>query len=109
MTTFIVNGQEKELEMRVNGIDISADFIGNTSHGMACDDEGRYIATQEDFEWWQETIEAHQWMDDMIGAYKNDHGANLVDQVVNDWIDADLDDQPSQVAIGLKKVLGLFG
>jgi hypothetical protein len=103
MTTFIVDGQEKELRMDVNGMDISGDFIGNTHHGMASDDEGNYIATKEDFDWWRKTIAAHLAMEETIARYKQDNDPALVDQVVQDWIDTDLDDQPDQVTLGLKQ------
>lgn len=105
-TKFMVNGQEKELSYNVNGIDISADFIGNTAHGMASDGEGRYIASQEDFEWWQNTIAAHEQMDATIKAYKDNFDTDEVDQVVQDWIDTDLDSQPAQVLMGLNQVFG---
>lgn len=105
-TKFMVNGREKELRYNVNGIDISADFIGNTAHGMAHDDEGRYIATPEDFEWWQNTIAAHEQMDAAIEAYKANFDANEVDRVVQDWIDTDLDAQPAQVLMGLEQAFG---
>jgi hypothetical protein len=105
-TKFLVNGREKELSYKVNGIDISADFIGNTAHGMASDDEGRYIASPEDFEWWQNTIAAHEQMNAAIKAYKAKFDADEVDRVVQDWITADLDNQPGQVLMGLQKAFG---
>lgn len=105
-TKFMVNGREKEISYSVNGIDISADFIGNTAHGMTSDDEGRYIASQDDFEWWQNTIAAHEQMDATIAAYKQANDPDEVDQVVQDWIDTDLDNQPTQVLMGLKQAFG---
>ena len=105
-TKFMVNGQEKELSYIFNGVDCSADFIGNTAHGMASDSDGRYIATQEDFEWWQDTIAAHEQMDATIEAYKASFGSDEVDLVVQDWIDTDLDNQPSLVIMGLERTFG---
>lgn len=106
MSKFMVNGQEKELRYDVNGIDISADFIGNTAHGMEVDDEGRYIASQADFEWWQETISANENMDVIIAAYKEQFDAGEVDQVVQDWSGNDLDTTPAQVLMGLEQAFG---
>jgi hypothetical protein len=106
MSTFIVNGQEKELRFNVNGIDISRDFIGNTSHEMDIDDEGRYIATTDEFDWWHNTITAHEKMNATIAAYKEANDPDEVDRVVNDWIDTDLDNQPAQVIMGLEQVFG---
>lgn len=109
MVTFIVNGSEKTLKMRVNGIDISGDFIGNTDHGMAHDEDGNYVASQEDFDWWKNTIEQHQEMEAAIKQYKDANAPEVVDQVVQDWIGADLGDQPAQVLMGLKKAFGKLG
>jgi len=106
-TKFMVNGREKELSYDWDGTDISADFIGNTSHGMASDGEGRYIATREDFEWWRATITAHEQMDATIKAYKAANDPDEVDQVVQDWIAGiDLDNQPAQVLMGLEQAFG---
>jgi len=106
MTKFMVNGQERELRYDVSGIDISGDFIGNTSHGMASDDEGRYIATQEDYDWWQKVIAAHQEMETAIVAYKETHDPDEVDRVAQDWMGGDLDNEPDQVLMGLKRAFG---
>ena len=106
MTTFIVNGQEKELTMYFNGIECSADFIGNAAHGMDNDEDGNYIATQEDFEWWENTILAHENMENVIAAYKEKFDTGEVDQVVQDWINDDLESQPSQVLMGLEQAFG---
>lgn len=105
-TKFMVNGKEKELSYKVNGIDISADFIGNNSHGMTQDGEGCYVASEGDFEWWQNTIASHQEMSATIAAYKEVFDPDEVDQVVQDWIDTDLDNQPAQVLMGLEKAFG---
>ena len=106
MTTFIVNEKEKELTMMVNGIDISADFIGNTIHGMASDDEGRYIASQEDFDWWKDVIDQTQEMEAIIASYKLDNDPGEVDAVVQDWITNDLDLNLAQVKMGLAQHFG---
>jgi hypothetical protein len=99
-TTFMVNGQVKGLEMHDdNGIDWAADFIGNTAHGMSRDDDGNYIATEEDYQWWKDMIAAYQEMESVIEKYKEKYGRDKVDE----WLqksaafDVDLEDQPSSV------------
>lgn len=108
MTKFIVNGEEKELRYDVNGIDISGDFIGNTSHGMSVDENGRYVTGKENFDWWETTIAANENMDGVIAAYKEKFDANEVDRVVQDWISIDLDTSPAQVLMGLKNTFGIL-
>jgi hypothetical protein len=105
-TKFVVNGVEQELEMRVNGIDISGDFIGNLSHGMDSDAEGRYIASQEDFDFWQKAIAAHEEMNNLIAAYKERFDPDEIDEIVSDYSDTDIDNIPAEVRRGLEKVLG---
>ena len=106
MTIFIVNGKEKELRMDVGGVDVSADFIGNTYHGMDDDEEGRYVASQEDFNWWRDVISSHLDMANIIEAYKEDNDPDEVDRVVNEWIGVDYENQPGQVAHGLEQNFG---
>lgn len=108
MTTFMVNGEEKTLELRDgNGIDWSADFIGNTSHGMDHDEEGNYIAFEEEFEWWENTIEQWETMESIIVDYKNRFDRDEVDKVVSDHMGGyDLEYQPRNVIAGLKEVFG---
>ena len=107
-TKFMVEGQEKELSYNWNGVDISADFIGNRDHGMGSDAEGRYIATQEDFDWWQNTIAAHKSMNKTIEAYKAIFDPDKVDRIVQDYIDVDIDYQPTHVTMGLEKIFGII-
>lgn len=106
MTTFIVNGKEKELIYDVNGIDISGDFIGNTSHGMDQDDEGNYLAAQEDYDWWKNTINAHSATDALIKQYKEKFDHDDVDWIVGLWADSDLESCPALITQGLE---GYFG
>jgi hypothetical protein len=103
MTEFVVDGKAKQLEMVVDGIDISNDFIGNTSHGMATDEDGRYIATQEDYEWWKNAINKNQQMEELIAYFKETNDSDEVDRVVQDWIGSDLETQFSQVKLGLNR------
>lgn len=106
MTIFMVNGQEKELRYDMNGIDISNDFIGNTAHGMEYNEDGNYIATEKDFQWWQETIAAHENMDAIVSSYKERFDADDVREVVEDWADGDLENDPPQVIMGLERNFG---
>lgn len=101
-TVFMVNGTKKELSYMYNGIDCSADFIGNTEHGMSTDVEGRYIATQEDFEWWSDTIEAHEEMDNVVSEYMEKYGADAVEKVIYSVSANDLNDIPNSVISALQ-------
>lgn len=106
MTKFVVNGKERELRYDVSGVDISGDFIGGTAHEMDEDSEGRYIASQEEFDWWRETILAHQKMNETIAAYKERFDSDEVDRVAQDWAGGDLDIEPEQVVMGLNQAFG---
>jgi len=102
MTTFIVNGKEKEIEMRdENGIDWSDDFVGNNSHGIARDDEGRWIVSEDDYNWWASTIAAHEEMTQQIRRYKNEYGNDAVDQQLTRMFNGDLEDWPGDVSRAL--------
>lgn len=106
MTTFIVNGQEKELVFRENGIDISRALIGNTYHGMDMDDEGNYIADQDEYTWWENYFVGLAEMNETITQYKENFDSDEVDRVVNDWINVDFENQSDQVIHGLKQTFG---
>ena len=100
MATFNVNGQIKKLEMRdSNNIDWSNDFIGNTAHGMGHDEEGNYIATEEDYQWWKDMIAAYQEMESLIEEYKEKYGRDEVDEWLqkSSAFEVDLEDQPKSV------------
>jgi len=104
MTTFIVGGTKKTLRMDDrNGIDHSADFIGNTAHGMTIDSEGNYIASADDFAWWERVISEYMAMDEQIAEYTDKYGYDAVDS----WLetthayDSDLEDMPSRVSAAL--------
>jgi hypothetical protein len=107
-TKFVVNGEEKTLELRNDkGIDWSADFIGNTAHGMASDEEGRYIASQDDFDWWEKMIADWQHMESVIAEYKERVNGDEVDRIVGDTVGGyDLEDQPRNVIEALKETFG---
>lgn len=99
-TKFIVNGQVRELTMiGENGIDSSADFIGNTAHGMKHDEAGNYIASQEDFEWWENMISEYQKMEATIKTYEEKYGRDEVWKWLEEVhaFDYDLEDQPKNV------------
>jgi hypothetical protein len=103
--TFVVNGVEKKLRMidEDSSTDCAADFVGNTAHGMEHDDEGRYIATPEEFEWWKNTIAAHESMAELIEQYRAKYGSDTVDDHLQRMaaFDVDLEDQPGSVATAL--------
>ena len=104
MATFVINGQERKLTMRDdNGIDWSDEFIGGYVHGMDKDDDGRYIATQAEYDWWQKAIADQQEMAELVAEYKRRYGADEVER----WLqttaayDVDLEDQLSSVRLAL--------
>ena len=107
-TKFMVNGEEKTVIMLgSNNIDWSADFIGNTNHGMKHDDEGRYIASQEEYDWWENMIAEWQHMESVIEDCKEANDPEEVQQVVNDTMGGfDLEDQPRNVIEALKETFG---
>jgi hypothetical protein len=107
MAKFMVNGEEKELRYEVDGIDASADLIGNTHHGMDKDDEGRYIASQEDYDWWETYFADLETLEETIARYKENFDRDEVDRVVQDAISGfDYGDQPRQAILELEQVFG---
>lgn len=97
MVQFIVAGKVTEVSMiDDNGIDWSQDFVGNNSHGMVKDDEGRYIVTEDEAEWWQGAIEMHKEMESLIVSYRHKYGSDLVDDVLNrsHAFDGDMETHP---------------
>jgi hypothetical protein len=107
-TKFMVNGEEKELVMRgKNGIDWSADFIATGEQDWPLDDEGRYIASPEDFEWWENMIAEWQRMESVVAEYKEQFDGDEVDRVVNDTVGGyDLENQPKNVISALRDTFG---
>ena len=107
MATFIVNGQTKKLEMRdSNNIDWSQDFIGGTAHGMGRDGEGNYIATEREYQWWEDMIAAYQEMEEVIEQYKEKYGRDEVDEWLQKYhaFDVDLEDLPGSVKRELEAI-----
>lgn len=107
MTTFIVDGTKKTLRMDDgNGIDQSADFIGNTAHGMTIDSEGNYIASADDFAWWERVISEHLAMDEQIAKYTDKYGYDAVDGCLQDnyAYGVDLEDMPGSVSLALAQL-----
>jgi len=108
MATFMVNGKEKELRYNFGGIDISNDFIGNTNHGMKIDNEGCFVADQDDFNWWQDIIKLHENMDKVIDDYKYNFGRAQVSEVVEDTATGDYEQDPGIITNALIEVFGLI-
>ena len=105
-TLFVVDGEEKAVEYLIDGIDISADFIGNTYHGMERDEDGRYIATQEDYDWWIDVIANYQALDDLIIRYKEDNDPDEVQVIIEDWAGGDYEVEPARITMGLEQAFG---
>jgi len=107
MATFIVDGKEKVLNYLWNGIDCSADFIGNTAHGMDIDDEGRFIASKEEFEWWKATISDYEAMDKVVEKYVAEFGDEAVQRVIEEASGGrDMEDIPAHVILELTREFG---
>ncbi len=106
MTTFLIEGKEKELTYMVNGCDCSGDLIGNSAHGLTTDEEGRYIATQDDFDWWTTYFENDKKLEKAIAEAEEKHGRH---EVVG-WLQAngayavDMEDEYHSVMVALKEL-----
>lgn len=108
MAIFLVNGQEHNLTIvDQRGIDYSSDFVGNTAHGMGQDEDGRFLATTEDLEWWQRVMSAHEHMDDVIADYVKKFGRDEVNEVVQTQSGGyDLEYLPNAVISALAEAFG---
>lgn len=106
MAVFIVNGRKRYLKYMVNGIDISNDFIGNTAHNMAIEEDGSYVASKEDFNWWKKVIEEHERLDMIVAQYQEEFGKDEVNDTVYSWASYDYETNPAQILMGLEKRFG---
>lgn len=107
MAYFNVGGQIRKLEMRdENGVDWSADFIGNTAHGMDYDEDGNFVTDEEEFRWWEDMIEEYQEMEEKVEEYKEKYGREAVEELlenVHAW-SMDFADVPSSVKRALEEM-----
>ena len=79
MATFIIDGQAHKLEMRDdNGIDWSNDFIGGYEHGMEQDEDGNYLTSQEDYDWWKQAIADQEAIEALVAQYQERYGEDIV-------------------------------
>ena len=86
------------------------DFVetGSNKDFLWSDWHDAYLTTRDVYEWWRETIEAHQKMEDRIHRLRCECGSDVVDPVVQEaakWAN-DLEDLPSVVMQALDE-LGL--
>ena len=86
MATFLVNGIEKRITFRTDdvGIDFASDFIGSYEHGMEQDDDGRFIASPEDFDWWGKVIEDAKAIEALVSSYAERYGDDAVEQCLQE-------------------------
>jgi len=85
MATFLINSEEKELVYRSNGgVDYTNDVIGNTCHGMDIDDEGRFVATQDDYDWWQTYFDDDVKLMGIVAEYKDKYGDEKVESFLQE-------------------------
>lgn len=83
MATFIIDGQAHKLEMRDdNGIDWSNEFIGGYDHHMETDDDGNFLTTQAEYEWWKQAISDQEAIKALVQQAQERHG----EDTVNNWM-----------------------
>lgn len=105
-TKFVVDGIEMEIELKnEDGIDWSGEFVGNTAHGMASDDEGRYISSFENYNWWAELVVAWVTMESAVREAEHQYGKdNVQSYLKNEGVyDCDLGDTPERVMAALEE------
>lgn len=80
------------------GVNYVADFIGNTGalgkEFLYNEDEEYYEALQDDVEWWENVIEAHEHIDDVLMVMSEDLPEEIYDDIhdrVQDSLSQDLD------------------
>lgn len=107
MATFIIDGQAHKLEMRDgNGIDWSMDFIGSYDHEMQTDEDGNFVTTQAEYDWWKQAIADQETIQALIAECKERHGDEEVDRWLSDAgaLETDLDMMLDQVKVALSEL-----
>ena len=100
MATFSVNGEERKLRMTTPaGVDWSDDYIGGFDHGMTRDEDGRYICSDADFQWWAKAIADQVDADRLIAEYREKYG-DAVDEVLP-YVNTDPEEYLASVKMNL--------
>lgn len=93
-------GERKELTRRDDdGIDWAGEFILGNSPDIERDDDNAVVMSQPTYQWWADTIAAHEAMDAEITEYRNSYGRAAVEDCINTMraLTGDLEDQPAAV------------
>lgn len=101
----------KELSITgINGVNYVRDFIGNygafADQFLLNEENGTFIATQEDYDWWVKVLADQQALSERIADLKEVHGADAVDEIVNEASGGDLEDEARNVNYALDEAFG---
>lgn len=94
-----------------NGYDYVQDFIGNNGalndgQFVYDDEKDAYLVSSDDYEWWSNTIQLHQQLNDKIAELSDEHGSDAVHDVINGVNYLDLDDEAKAMLAALEKAFG---
>ncbi len=93
-----------------NGVDWINDLVGNTGafdrEFSERTDEGEYILSSEDYEWWSEVVDGLQAAHDRIYELKEIHGSDAVYAVLESTGDVDLEQQAGEIMNALDEAFG---
>ncbi|GIO13550.1 hypothetical protein J19TS2_31050 [Cohnella xylanilytica] len=97
--------------MDSNGINWVRDFIGNVgalNDGQFVYDqeEDVHVVSQEDYEWWSNTIQLHQRLNDRIEELSQEHGRDAVDEALQGIDMLDLDVEAKAMLAALDEAFG---
>lgn len=89
-----------------NGINWVQDFIGNVgalNDGQFVYDSEKdvYDVSKENYEWWTNTIQLHQRLNDRIEELSQEHGRDAVDEAIRGIDLLDLDDEAKAMLAAL--------
>ncbi|MFR9708128.1 hypothetical protein ACL02P_01645 [Paenibacillus sp. MB22_1] len=94
------------------GINWAQDFIGNTgalSDGQFVYDEDKeaYLVSHDDYEFWVETIQMYQTLEDRIAELSNEHGRDAVEEVLKGIDQLDYQDEAREQLKALDEAFGV--
>jgi len=93
-----------------NGVDWINDLVGNTGafdrEFSERTDEGEYIISSEDYDWWREVVDGLQAAHDRIHELKIEHGSDAVYAALETCGDIDLEYQAPEIMRALDEAFG---
>lgn len=98
MASVIIEESKKQEELEIidpkTGLSWSSDLLGN--HGVHPNEEGAYLMSQEDFDWWQKLTVAHQNADEALHALLSSIGDSRHQEITEavHGLACDLEDYP---------------